>query len=422
MIYLSQTLYLWGLAAFALGVAAVFLAPRGDGKGRRDRRNGLWLASALSLFVVGALAALAHVLPGRAGLWLETGVLALAAYGLGCLVGAALAAPFEIFRRGAAASSSARAAYLRGRLLPEKAPAIAARASAAPALSIDETAPQPPSEPSAPQVPAAEAEAAADAVAQALLRLMAPPVTRAATEQPDKQDKQEKKEAADESVAPGKTRAGVARVQEDERARPPAIERPEQQDDLCLIRGVNPKLAQTLHEIGVWRFSQIAAWEPKQVAWIARRLGKKAPVSPRHWPPQARLLAAGALTDYARAVLRGGPVARDAGEEALAAWVAALPAPATPGAGDGFYAGARPPGFSEPPLGECDDLTRLSGVDDEMASRLNALGVWTWRQIACWSAENARWIGAYLATPGAPEREDWVGQARALCAPFSRAG
>ncbi len=103
-----------------------------------------------------------------------------------------------------------------------------------------------------------------------------------------------------------------------------------------------------------------------------------------------------------------------ADEDERAAWLKTLPQPAAPGAGDGLYAGSRPAGFSEPPLGEKDDLTRLSGVDAETAARLNGLGVWTLRQIACWSEENARWIGAYLATPGAPEREDWIGQARAL--------
>ena len=175
-------------------------------------------------------------------------------------------------------------------------------------------------------------------------------------------------------------------------------------------------MSQELHELGVWRLGQIAAWGPEQVAWIAQRFGEKLPVSPAHWPAQARLLAAGALTDHARAVLRGeqpGP----ADDEALAAWLKDLPQPAPPGAADGFYAGVRPMGISEPPLGEWDDLTRLSGVDAELAARLNGLGVWAWRQIACWSQENARWIGAYLATPGVPEREDWVGQARALALP-----
>ena len=105
MIYLSQTLYPWWLGAFALGLAAAFLAPRGG-----ERFSGAWLVFVLSLFGLGAVAAFAHAVPGRAGLWLETGVLALAAYGVGCVVGAALAAPFVIGARVAAPASAGASA------------------------------------------------------------------------------------------------------------------------------------------------------------------------------------------------------------------------------------------------------------------------------------------------------------------------
>ncbi|PPQ31641.1 hypothetical protein CCR94_08455, partial [Rhodoblastus sphagnicola] len=201
---------------------------------------------------------------------------------------------------------------------------------------------------------------------------------------------------------------------------PPAIDRPDpaNEDDLCLIRGVDSALAQALRDIGVWRFEQIAAWRQEHIDWIAHHFQRLSPplaipAAPALWPPQARLLAAGALTDHARAVLGGETPAPD-DAAALADWVARLPHPAAGGAADDFYAGARPPGFLEPPFGETDDLTQIRGVDRELAEKLNGLGVWSWRQIARWSPENARWIGAWLARPGAPERDDWVGAARAL--------
>jgi predicted flap endonuclease-1-like 5' DNA nuclease len=152
------------------------------------------------------------------------------------------------------------------------------------------------------------------------------------------------------------------------------------------------------------------------VDWIAHRLRHLSPVAPHFWPPQAKLLAAGALTDHARAVLAGQTPPREADAAELAAWIAALPHPAPAGAGDGFYAGARPAGFIEPPLGQMDDLTAISGIDGALAAQLNGLGVWTWRQIARWSPENARWVGAWLATPGAPEQGAWVFHARNLVA------
>jgi predicted flap endonuclease-1-like 5' DNA nuclease len=348
MIYLSQTLYLWWLAAFGLGVASAFFAPSGD-----DDNAGAWLAGGLSLFALAAMAAFAHVVSGRAGLWLDTGVLAVAAYGVGSLVGAALAAPFVT--SGASAPAAKRRLQ---ELLSTDAPACAE--------------------------PIREAPAAA---AGAAVETEIP--------QPD----------------PAKV---LGDAQDDEGCAQP-MARPS--DDLRLIRGVDAAISKKLHALGVWRFAEIAKWGPEQIAWAAQKLGS--PASPKNWPAQARLLAAGALTDHARAVLNGEQPA-PADEDALAAWLKTLLQPAAPGAGDGFYAGSRPTGFSEPPLGETDDLTRLSGVDAEIAARLNGLGVWTLRQIACWSQENARWVGAYLATPGAPEREDWIGQARALAAPARR--
>jgi predicted flap endonuclease-1-like 5' DNA nuclease len=225
---------------------------------------------------------------------------------------------------------------------------------------------------------------------------------------------------AADAVAKAETPEPAQALKEDEDA-PPAppqpMARPDQHDDLRLIRGIDAALSEKLHAIGVTRFGEIAKWGPEQIAWVFEKLG--APASPEHWPAQARLLAAGVLTDYARLVL-SGEQPEPADDDDLAAWLETLPQPAAPGAGDGFYAGSRPTGFSEPPLGETDDLTRLSGVDAETAARLNGLGVWTVRQIACWSQENARWIGAYLATPGAPEREDWIGQARALTHDLTR--
>jgi predicted flap endonuclease-1-like 5' DNA nuclease len=342
MIYLSQTLFGWWLAAFALGVAASLLAPsHGDGA-----RGGL--APALILLALGAAAAWSNILPGRAGLWLETAILALVAYGIGCVCGFAIGAPYV----------------------------------AAPPAAVTGAAAFRPA-------PAPEAETVPDS---------APP-----QEAPPPSDaRQEDAQEAADKLSPIE---GVASRGQ----RPPAIDRPEdawEADDLRLIRGVDPTLSDALHAIGVWRFSQIAAWSQDHVDWIAHRLGLKSPVSAKFWPPQARLLAAGAAGDEA--------APREDDETALAAWVAALPSPAPGGGADSLYAGLRPPGFAEPPFGEKQDLTRIGGIDGETAARLNGLGVWSWRQMARWSPENARWIGAYLARPGVPERDDWVGQARRL--------
>jgi predicted flap endonuclease-1-like 5' DNA nuclease len=203
-------------------------------------------------------------------------------------------------------------------------------------------------------------------------------------------------------------------------AQPPSMPRPDlwaDEDNLLLVRGIGPALSHDLHQVNIWRFGQIAAWTPEQVAWIARKFPHHGPVAPRFWPAQAQLLAGGVMTDYARAhlageTLQGAPL----DDTSILAWHAALPRAIAPDANDELYAGQRPLSLLHPPLGESDDLSRIDGVDAPLAARLNALGVWTWGQIAHWSAENARWIGAYLADPGRVEREAWVAQAKGLVA------
>ena len=48
-------------------------------------------------------------------------------------------------------------------------------------------------------------------------------------------------------------------------------------DDLKLLKGVGPKLEQTLNELGFYHFDQIAAWTPEQVAWVDARLKVQRP-------------------------------------------------------------------------------------------------------------------------------------------------
>lgn len=76
--------------------------------------------------------------------------------------------------------------------------------------------------------------------------------------------------------------------------------------------------------------------------------------------------------------------------------------------------GERPPALPGPRSGVGDDLRRIRGIGPQNATRLNALGIYHLDQIAAWTPAEARWVGAYLAFPGRIEREDWMGQAKAL--------
>lgn len=61
-----------------------------------------------------------------------------------------------------------------------------------------------------------------------------------------------------------------------------------------------------------------------------------------------------------------------------------------------------------------DDLKMISGVGPKLEQVLNGLGVWTFGQIAAWSAEEIAWVDDYLQFRGRIERDDWIRQAAAL--------
>jgi predicted flap endonuclease-1-like 5' DNA nuclease len=63
-----------------------------------------------------------------------------------------------------------------------------------------------------------------------------------------------------------------------------------------------------------------------------------------------------------------------------------------------------------------DTLIWIDRVGPHTESRLNALGIRKFAQIADWTPSNGRWIDEKLGEPGRVAREDWVAQARRLAA------
>lgn len=71
-------------------------------------------------------------------------------------------------------------------------------------------------------------------------------------------------------------------------------------DDLTRIKGLGPKLAATLRELGVTSFAQIAAWDDAEIDRIDAQLGRFAGRIRRDdWVGQAGLLAQGDDTGFA---------------------------------------------------------------------------------------------------------------------------
>jgi predicted flap endonuclease-1-like 5' DNA nuclease len=183
------------------------------------------------------------------------------------------------------------------------------------------------------------------------------------------------------------------------------------EDDLLRIRGMDENAVQVLRDLGVHSFPQLAALTPEQERLFTERRPDYGPVARQLLIAQARLIDGGV---HPNLLPPDNGISAQMDEGRAHFLRAALPEIATPHAHDALYAGVRPLSLLQPPLGEMDDLEKIDGIDAATAERLNALGIWTYTQIACWSNQNIRWIGSYLAFPGRIEREAWVSQAQAL--------
>ena len=131
-------------------------------------------------------------------------------------------------------------------------------------------------------------------------------------------------------------------------ARPPTMDRPERaidEDDLTRIRGLGPNEAIRLHDLGIWRYSQIAGWSTENADWVSERL--RAPGEARgsrHWIDEAKLLASGAVETAAFSVWPAVESSANASPTAAADAKQALMA-------TGAQTGEKPLGKAEPAQG-----------------------------------------------------------------------
>ena len=63
-----------------------------------------------------------------------------------------------------------------------------------------------------------------------------------------------------------------------------------------------------------------------------------------------------------------------------------------------------------------DDLKKLSGVGPKLEGTLHDIGVYTFAQIAEWSADDVAYMDEKLSFKGRIDREDWIGQAKTFVA------
>lgn len=85
--------------------------------------------------------------------------------------------------------------------------------------------------------------------------------------------------------------------------RPQALSAPREgkADDLQVLEGVGPKLAQLCHELGIFHFDQIAAWGADEIAWMDSNLkGFKGRVTRDKWVSQARIIVEQGMDEFLR--------------------------------------------------------------------------------------------------------------------------
>ncbi|GIL00969.1 MAG: ABC transporter ATP-binding protein [Alphaproteobacteria bacterium] len=119
--------------------------------------------------------------------------------------------------------------------------------------------------------------------------------------------------------------------------------------------------------------------------------------------------AGAAQTKPARAT-RARPAGRKATPAGAGKPKAAKPAVSPRGAGASDA--NRPPRVRKP--ARPDDLKAISGIGPALENKLNDLGIYTYAQIAKWKKAERAWVDGHLNFKGRIERDDWVGQAKAL--------
>ena len=187
-------------------------------------------------------------------------------------------------------------------------------------------------------------------------------------------------------------------------------ERPPAQD-LTAIRGIDGATAVVLEREGVTRYEQLSAWNEGDVARINRALGGMRRVQGENWIEQAKILATGGLTAYARR--------RKAN---AAAGAPSAPQLVTPSQDQGKIVSLATDTGANTSLQDSgvladvsgDKLTAIDGITPEIAAMLKEQGITRYAQIARLDEPAANRLNGLLGIEGRIQRERWSEQAGSL--------
>jgi predicted flap endonuclease-1-like 5' DNA nuclease len=111
--------------------------------------------------------------------------------------------------------------------------------------------------------------------------------------------------AAADLLATGEA-GGIADDEDSAMARPVGLATPRNgvPDDLQRIRGIGRRIEQRLNALGIFHFGQIAAWTPAEMRWMAQQLAFPDRIEWDDWIGQAIILAAGGDTGFVKSADR----------------------------------------------------------------------------------------------------------------------
>src|SRR5262245_11091083 len=205
-----------------------------------------------------------------------------------------------------------------------------------------------------------------------------------------------------------------------------------QRQDLKNIQGIDAVTEARLNGLGIVRFEQIAGWLRADVQRVGEAIGQKRRIAQENWIEQAQILAKDGQTLFSVRRARGegstaaptpdesGPalpaseasLPRAMSRAGVAAVVVAPPASTEASSSVQRVASAVPIRPVDAPAH--DDLRRIGGVTAEIETRLNALGISRYSEIAQWSPAAVERIDKELGTSGRISRENWIEQAQIL--------
>jgi len=173
-------------------------------------------------------------------------------------------------------------------------------------------------------------------------------------------------------------------------------------DDFTRIRAINAHFQRVLNDAGFHRYSDLG--DVMDWSALEKKLGLAGHIGVENWTGQARVLASGQQTYYALRADRGDPVppftvpppARPAPPSAKPAVACTLP--------------------RQPSAEPADDLQRVRGIDGEIESALNELGVRRFDELASFNSADVQFVSERLDLDNRIVAENWIGQARMLAA------